>query len=87
MRSSTMLKVIVLGSGCPNCKKVEQLCYEVAAENNLDLNLEKITDFKKFTDYGIMFTPGLIINGKVMSSGKIPTKATLTHWMIEANKE
>jgi len=82
-----MLKVIVLGPGCPNCKKVEQLCYEVAAENNLDLNLEKITDFKKFTDYGIMFTPGLIINGKVMSSGKIPTKATLTHWMIEASKE
>lgn len=82
-----MLKVIVLGSGCPNCKKLEQLCYDVAAENNLDMHLEKITDFKKFADYGIMFTPGLVINGKVMSSGKIPTKATLAHWMIEANQE
>lgn len=81
-----MLKVIVLGSGCPNCKKVEQLCYEVAAENSLDMNLEKITDFKKFADYGIMFTPGLVINDKVMASGKIPTKATLTNWMIEADK-
>ncbi|HDP68602.1 MAG TPA: thioredoxin family protein [Candidatus Marinimicrobia bacterium] len=82
-----MLKVIVLGSGCPNCKKLEQLCYDVAAENNLDMHLEKITDFNKFADYGIMFTPGLVINGEVMSSGKIPTKSTLMHWMIEGNKE
>jgi small redox-active disulfide protein 2 len=81
-----MLEIIVLGSGCPNCKKLEQLCYAVAAENNLTINLEKVTDFRKFADYGIMLTPGLVINGKVMSSGKIPTKSTLTHWMIEANK-
>lgn len=82
-----MLKVTILGSGCPNCKKLEKLCYNVAAENNLPMNLEKVTDFNKFADYGIMFTPGLVINGKVMSSGKIPTKATLANWMIEANKE
>jgi len=82
-----MLNVIVLGSGCPNCRKLEQLCRDVAAENNLDMNLEKVTDFKKFADYGIMFTPGLVINGKVMSSGKIPTKETLMHWIIEANQK
>ncbi len=81
-----MLNVIVLGSGCPNCRKLEQLCYEVATENNLDMNLEKVTDINKFADYGIMLTPGLVINGKVMSSGKIPTKSTLTHWMMEANR-
>jgi len=81
-----MLNVIVLGSGCPNCRRLEQLCYDVAAENNLDMNLEKITDFTKFADYGIMFTPGLVINGKVVSSGKIPTKETLRHWMIEASQ-
>jgi len=49
------------------------------------MNLEKITDFKKFADYGIMFTPGLVINGKVVASGKIPTKETLAHWMTEAS--
>ncbi|MBU4445922.1 thioredoxin family protein [bacterium] len=81
-----MLNVIVLGTGCPNCSKLEQLCYDVAAENNLDMNLEKVTDISKFADYSIMFTPGLVINGKVMSSGKIPTKSTLTHWMIDATK-
>ncbi len=82
-----MLKVIVLGSGCPNCKKLERLCYDVAADNELPMDLEKITDFTRFADYGIMFTPGLIINGKVKSSGKIPTKTTLTNWLIAANKE
>jgi len=81
-----MLNVIVLGSGCPNCHKLEQLCYDVVAENNLDMNLEKVTDINKFADYGILLTPGLVINGKVMSSGKIPTKSTLTHWLMEANR-
>jgi len=81
-----MLNVIVLGTGCPNCRKLEQLCYDVAAKNNLDMNLEKVTDISKFADYGIMLTPGLVINGKVMSGGKIPTKSTLTHWMMEANR-
>jgi len=81
-----MLDVIVLGSGCPNCRKLEQLCYDVVAENNLDMNLEKVADISKFADYGIMLTPGLVINGKVMSSGKIPTKSTLAHWMMEANR-
>ena len=79
-----MLKVLVLGSGCATCKKLEQLCMNVAAENEFPMDLEKITDFTKFADYGIMFTPGLIINGKVMSSGKLPSKATLTRWMQDA---
>jgi len=82
-----MVRVIVLGSGCPNCRKLEQLCYDVAAENDIDMDVQKVTDFKQFADYGIMFTPGLVINGKVMVSGKIPTKATLTHWLVEASKE
>ncbi|MBU0711153.1 thioredoxin family protein [bacterium] len=80
-----MLEIIVLGSGCPNCKKLEQLCYDVAAENNLDATIQKITDINKFADYGIYMTPGLVINGNVASSGKIPTKSTLTHWLTEAN--
>lgn len=79
-----MLNVVVLGPGCYNCVRLERMCYDVAAENNLEMNLEKVTDWQKYADYGIMFTPGLVINGKVMSSGKIPTKTTLTHWMIEA---
>lgn len=78
-----MLKIIVLGSGCPNCKKLEQLCYDVVAETNLDADIQKVTDISKFADYGVFMTPGLVINGKVLSSGKIPTKPTLTHWLME----
>jgi len=80
-----MLEIIILGSGCPNCRKLEQLCYDVATENNLDANIQKVTEINKFADYGIFMTPGLVVNGKALSSGKIPTKATLTHWLMEAN--
>jgi len=78
-----MLEIKVLGSGCANCVKLENLVKEVVSENNLTANVEKITDREKFLGYGIMLTPGLLVNGKVLSSGKIPTKSTLEHWLKE----
>ncbi len=77
-----MLDIKVLGPGCNNCIKLENLVKEVVAENNIQANIEKITDREKFLDYGIMLTPGLVVNGKVLASGKIPTKSTLTHWLL-----
>jgi len=79
-----VIEIIVVGPGCLNCRKLESLCKEVVEENNLEARIEKVTDWRKFAQLGIMFTPGLLINGKVVSSRKIPTKTTLTHWMIEA---
>lgn len=79
-----MLNIKVVGSGCPNCQRLEQLCKEVISENNLSASIEKITDFNKFADLGIMMTPGLLLNDKVVSSGKIPTKETLQNWISEA---
>lgn len=78
-----MLDIKVLGPGCANCIKLENLVKEVVAEHNIPANVEKITDREKFFDYGIMLTPGLVVNGKVLSSGKIPTKSTLEHWLKE----
>jgi len=78
-----MLEIKVLGSGCANCTKLENLVKEVISENNIHANVEKITDREKFFDYGIMLTPGLVVNGKVLSSGKIPTKSTLELWLKE----
>lgn len=75
-----MLDIKVLGPGCANCIKLENLVKEVVAEKNLPAKVEKITDKEKFLDYGIMITPGLIVNGKVLAMGKIPTKSTLEHW-------
>ncbi|MFN3873276.1 MAG: thioredoxin family protein [Ignavibacterium sp.] len=80
-----MLDIKVLGPGCVNCIKLENLVKEVVAENNLPANVEKITDREKFMDYGVMITPGLVVNGKVLAMGKIPTKSTLEHWLKNIN--
>lgn len=79
-----MLNIKVLGSGCTNCQNLEKLCKEVTTENNIDAVIEKVTDYKDIMSYGIMSTPGLVINGKVVLSGKLPTKSSLTHWLMDA---
>ena len=76
-----MINIKVVGSGCPNCNKLEALCKEVVAEEGIEARIEKITDFNKFAELGIFITPGLLINDKVVSSGKIPTKSTLVNWI------
>lgn len=76
-----MLDIKVLGPGCSNCIKLENLVKEVVAENNLPATIEKVTDRSKFMDFGVLLTPGLVVNGKVLAMGKIPTKHTLEHWL------
>lgn len=78
-----MLDIKVLGPGCANCMKLENLVKEVIQGKNIPAKIEKITDPVKFADYGVMITPGLVVNGKVLSYGKIPTKSTLEHWLKE----
>lgn len=81
-----MIDIKVLGPGCRNCELLEQIVRNVCAELNISANIEKITDRNKFLDYGVMMTPGLVINGKLVSSGKIPTKSTVAHWIEEIAK-
>ena len=73
----------VYGSGCSNCKKLEQMCIDAAQELNIKATVEKVTDLQEIVKTGIMSTPGLEINGKMISSGKLPTKSTLIHWIQE----
>ena len=73
----------VYGSGCENCKRLEAMCTEVIQENNFDASIEKVTDLQEIMKTGILSTPGLEINGKMISSGKLPTKSTLVHWIQE----
>ncbi len=79
-----MLDIKVIGSGCSNCIKLYDLCREVLSENNLEGSVDKVTDLEEITESGIFFTPGLMVNNKILSQGKIPTKSTLLHWMEEA---
>ncbi len=81
-----MVHVQVLGPGCMNCEKLAAMCQDVIFENEIEGFVEKVTDRNKFGELGIWITPGLIINGKVISSGKIPTQSTLTNWILEAAK-
>ncbi len=78
-----MLKIKILGSGCTNCKTLERLCQEVVSENHIEATVEKVSDLKDIMSYGILSTPGLVVNGKVICSGKLPTKSTLTHWLTD----
>jgi small redox-active disulfide protein 2 len=77
-----MIEIKVLGPGCPNCLKLEALCKEVVAENKLEANIQKITNTAEFWEHGIMLTPGLVVNGKILVQGKLPTKRTLENWLL-----
>lgn len=77
------MKIEVLGPGCMNCEKLEKEVLSALTELNIGAEVVKVTDISKFASYGILMTPGLVINGKVYSSGKIPTLPTLKRWIEE----
>lgn len=77
------MEIRVLGSGCPKCKEVEKRVIEVLAEMNMTADIGKVTDIKEIMEYKIMATPGLVINGKVKSAGKIPSRDDIKKWVEE----
>jgi small redox-active disulfide protein 2 len=79
------MNIKVLGPGCSKCKTLEKLTHEVVAENNFDATVEKIDDIMKIMEYGIMRTPGLVINDKIIFSGRVPSKEELKK-LIENEK-
>ncbi len=79
-----MLTVKVLGSGCENCKKVEALARQAVASLGIDAQVEKVTDHAEIMKYHILSTPGLVVNEKVVSAGRIPTEAEVTTWLTSA---
>ncbi len=75
-----MIDVKVLGSGCANCKTTQKLIEEVASENGIVIKLEKVEDIAKIMSYGIMSTPGVIVDGKITHAGGIPNKKSILSW-------
>jgi len=65
------MKIQVLGSCCPKCKKLSERVDEAVAELGLDCEIEKITEINKIIEFGVMMTPGLVIDGEVKSTGKL----------------
>ena len=82
-----MLVIKVLGPGCDNCKKVEQLARQAVANFGMDAQFEKITDFAEMKKYPILATPGLVINEKLVCAGRIPTVAEVTTWLADAEMQ
>jgi small redox-active disulfide protein 2 len=78
-----MLDIKIFGTGCPNCIRLENMCREVFTENNLDATLEKVSNVDDFWKFGVMLTPALVVNGKLLVQGKLPTRHTLVRWLME----
>ena len=79
-----MLSVKVLGPGCDNCHKVEQIAHQAVDQLGVEAYIEKVTDRAEFKKYGLLATPGLVINEKLVCGGRIPTQAEVTTWLTSA---
>jgi len=82
-----MKTVKVLGAGCSKCKVLEQRLLALKTGYGLDFDLIKITDLNEIISYGIMMTPGLVINGELKSVGTVPKDSQLLQWLKEQSNE
>jgi len=71
------MKIVVLGTGCPKCKTLEKLVNETVAEMGIAADVSKEEDIMNIMNYGVMRTPGLVINNKVVLSGRLPSTSEL----------
>jgi small redox-active disulfide protein 2 len=78
------MKIIVLGPGCPRCHEVEKRTKTALAELGIAADVEKVSDIKRIMAFDILSTPGLVIDGKVVCSGKIPRLEEIKTWIQEA---
>lgn len=76
-----MKDIKVLGTGCANCKTTVKLIEEVAAEKGVSIALSKVEDLSQIMKYGVMSTPGVVIDGKVVHAGGIPDRAKIAGWL------
>jgi len=78
------MKLKVLGPGCANCQKLEQLARSAALDLGAQADLEKVTELDKIMEYPIMATPGLVINEQLVCAGRLPSPEEVTAWIRQA---
>jgi small redox-active disulfide protein 2 len=78
-----MLNVKVLGSGCANCKRLEERVRKVLTERGLDGEVEKVTDYGQMMRWNILKTPGLVVDDVLVASGRIPNEDEIAGWLAK----
>ncbi len=76
-----MKNIKVLGPGCANCKTVAKLIAAVAQEKGIAIELEKIEEIREIMSFGILTTPGVVVDGQVVHSGGIPSRQQIEQWL------
>lgn len=76
-----MKNIKVLGSGCANCANTLKLIEQVAKEKGVEVQLEKVTDIAQIMGYGVMRTPGVVIDGTVVHAGGVPDRKKVEGWL------
>ena len=79
-----MLSIKVLGPGCPNCSMVAENAYQAVAMLDAEATIEKVTNRAEFQKYNLLATPGLVVNEKLVSAGRIPSESEVMTWVVDA---
>jgi small redox-active disulfide protein 2 len=74
----------ILGTGCSKCKTLEKLTFEVVNENNIQADVQKVEDIMQIINYHVMSTPALVVNEKVVFSGRVPSKSEIKSYIEKA---
>ncbi len=82
-----MLTIKVLGSGCENCKRLEATARQVISQLAIEAEVIKVTEFSEISKYHLLATPGLVINERVVSAGRVPGEAEVTTFITTALAE
>ncbi|HQM45292.1 MAG TPA: thioredoxin family protein [Smithellaceae bacterium] len=75
------MKIEILGTGCDKCQKLEDLVNDVVKTTGVQAEITKVKDIKKIMTYGVMTTPGLVVDGQVKVAGKMPTAEQVKGWI------
>ena len=76
-----MKNIKVLGTGCANCRNTISLIEDVAREKGVQITIEKVDQLQDIMGYGVMSTPGVVIDGKVVHSGGVPIRSKIEAWL------